>query len=74
MSLPATYTTAQIAEHLGTTTRNVRAKAAQLGLGINLGGPAGYRYTDADVAALLESMRPAPVPARRRRRRRAAAP
>lgn len=63
------HTTAEVAETLRVSPRKIRKTAAELGLGIEVGGRAGFRYTDDDVAALIESMRPVqPVPARRRRR------
>lgn len=66
-----TFTTAEVAEELRISTRKVRKQASALGLGIDVGGRAGYRYSDADKLALWESMRPA-HPAERRRKRRSA--
>lgn len=64
-----TYTTAEVAEQLRISKRKVRKQAATLGLGINVGGTAGYRYSQTDIDALWESMRPAqPIAAKRRRR------
>lgn len=66
-------TTADVADRLRCSKRKVTATATRLGLGANLGGRAGFRFTEADVEAMWESMRPtAPVQARRRRRRRVA--
>lgn len=63
-------TTAEVAELFRCSPRKVRKMAAELGLGIDLGGRAGFRYTDADIAALEQDMRPAaPVTVTRRRRR-----
>lgn len=65
-----TYTTAEVAERLRCSPRKVREVALTLGVGADLGGRAGYRFTEADIDALWESMRPAkPIPQQRRRRR-----
>lgn len=66
----ATLTTADLAERLRCSERKVRKSAVKLGIGIDLGGRAGYRYTEAEADALWESLRPA-KPVERRRRRRA---
>lgn len=63
-----TLTTEEVADRLRCSARKVRVEAAKLGIGANLGGRAGFRYTEADVEALWESMRP-PQPVERRRRR-----
>jgi len=64
------YTTADLAAEFGIAVKTVRKKAADLGIGIGLGGRAGYRYSDADRRRLIDSMKPeAPVAPRRRRRR-----
>lgn len=44
-------------------------EAAKHGIGANLGGRAGWRFTRADVDALRAALRPAPAPSQRRRRR-----
>ena len=62
-------TTSEVAERLRCSVRKVRKQAAALGIGANLAGRAGYRYTEADVDRLWESMRPAQPVDRRRRRR-----
>lgn len=64
-----TMTTTDVAEELRCHPQTVARHAARLGLGTNLGGRAGYRFTRADVDALWEAMRPKPVTAQRRRRR-----
>jgi hypothetical protein len=64
-----TYTTADLAAEFGLAEKTIRKRAARLGLGINLDGRAGYRYSDADRTKLIEDMRPEPVVAKRRRRR-----
>lgn len=63
------HTTADLAAEFGMAPKTVRKKASKLGLGIDLEGRAGFRYSDADRAKLIESMRPAaPVAPRRRKR------
>lgn len=63
-----TYTTADLAAELGVNKKTLRRKAAALGLGIDLEGRAGFRYSESDRTRLYESMRPAqPTPRRRRR-------
>lgn len=64
-----TFTTAEVAEQLRISPRKVRKQSATLGLGINVGGTAGYRYNQADVDALWDSMRPVQTVERRRKRR-----
>lgn len=63
------YTTADLATEFGLSTKTIRRKAEKLNLGIDCEGRAGFRYTEADRAKLIQSMRPAaPVEPRRRRR------
>lgn len=68
--MTATLTTADLAERLRCSERKIRKAAAALGIGADLGGRAGYRYTEAEADALWESLRPV-QPVERRRRRRA---
>jgi len=63
------YTTTDLAAEFGLTTKTIRKKAAKLGLGIDLDGRAGFRYSETDRAKLIESMRPIVDVAPRRRRR-----
>jgi hypothetical protein len=63
------YATVDLAERLDIAPKTVRKKAAKLGLGIDLGGRAGFRYSEDDYRRLVESMRPAAAEPRRRRRR-----
>lgn len=65
-----TFTTAEVAERLRCSVRKVRSQAAALGIGANLSGRAGYRYTDSEIDQLWESMRPV-QPVERRRRKKA---
>lgn len=63
------YTTAELAAEFGIHKNTLRKRAARLGIGIDLEGRAGYRYSEADRAKLVESLRPtAPVTPRKRRR------
>lgn len=62
------YTTADLAAEFGIATKTLRKKAARLGLGIDFDGRAGFRYSEADRLALIESLRPSnPTPRRKRR-------
>lgn len=61
-------TSADLAALFGCDKRTIREKATALGIGVALGGRAGYRYSEADVEALKAALRPA-VPEKRRRRR-----
>lgn len=64
------YTTADLAEKVGLKSTNaVRKRVKPLGLGINLEGRAGYRYSEADLARLVESMKPQTVEKRRKPKR-----
>jgi hypothetical protein len=67
--MTATLTTADLAERLRCSERKVRKAAGQLGIGVDLGGRAGYRYTEAEADALWNSLRPVQTVERRRRRR-----
>lgn len=65
------YTTADVAAKLGCSAKTVRDRAKAAGVGINLDGSAGMRFSDRDVDALVETLRPsAPTATPRRRRRR----
>lgn len=69
----ATETTAEVASWLRCSRAKVYALAREHRIGINLGGRAGWRFTEADKKALREAMRPAtaaPQPVRRPKRRR----
>lgn len=74
MTLPATstevFTADEVAAEFRCSTRKVTDLARLNGIGANLGGRAGWRFTEADKAALWDVMRPKPVapPGRRRRR------
>lgn len=63
------YTTADLAAEFGVATKTLRKKAKALGIGIDLEGRAGFRYSDEDRRRLIESLRPeTPVAPRRKRR------
>lgn len=63
------YTTTDLAAELGVTPKTIRQWAAPLGLGINLDGRVGYRYSDADRQRLIDSRKPTVVKKRRKRGR-----
>lgn len=64
-----TFTAAEVAEQMRVSKRTVTELATKLGLGANFGGSSGYRFREADIDALWESLRPkAEEPVRRRRR------
>lgn len=64
------YTTAELTESVGFASRKtVLRHAKALGLGIDLGGRAGKRYSEADRQKLIESLRPTEPVAKRRKRR-----
>ena len=63
------YTTADLAGEFSMARKTLRKKAAALGLGIDLDGRAGFRYSEADRRKLIDSMKPdQPVAPRRKRR------
>ena len=64
------YTTATLAAEFDIDRKTLRKKARGLGLGIDFGGRAGFRYSDDDRRKLIESLRPVvPTKARKQRRR-----
>ncbi|MCM0618757.1 helix-turn-helix domain-containing protein [Nocardioides bruguierae] len=67
--LPEISTAREVAAFFGCQTRKVSALAHEAGVGAQLGGRAGWRFTRSDVDAMWEVMRPKPQPALRRRRR-----
>lgn len=63
------HTTREVAEQFRCSTWKVLKVAKAAGIGMDVGGRAGWRFTDSDVQALREAMRPQPqTPVRRRRR------
>lgn len=53
-------TAAEVALAFKCSKRKVTDEASRLGIGYNLGGSAGFRFTEADVAALRRALTPAP--------------
>jgi hypothetical protein len=53
--------TLDLATELGTTPKTLRKRAKALGVGINLNGTVGFRFSDQDRQALIDSMRLPPV-------------
>lgn len=51
-------TAKEVAELLRCTPRKVTKTATEKGIGANLGGRAGFRFTESDVDSIRESMRP----------------
>lgn len=66
------YTTATLAAEFDIDRKTLRKKARALGLGIDFGGRAGFRYSDEDRRKLIDSLRPVDPSKVRRQRRRAA--
>ena len=62
------YTTDALAAEFGIARKTLRKKARALGIGIDLEGRAGFRYSEADRQRLIDSMKPAAPTARKRRR------
>jgi hypothetical protein len=58
----------QLAAIFGCSPRKIRETATALGIGLALGGRAGYRYSEADLEAIKAALTPAPPVERRRRR------
>ena len=66
-----TFTAAEVAGQLRCSTHLIRSLARRHGVGIKLGGRAGWRFTTADIDALVATLappKPVEVPRRRRRR------
>lgn len=59
-------TAPEVAALFGCSPRKVWTEARRHAIGYQLGGRAGWRFTDADVEKLRKAMAPAVVPARRR--------
>lgn len=67
-----TLTIYEVAARLRCGRQKIATVARRHGIGMQLGGSAGWRFTEADYARLLAALSPAPEPAVRRRRRRSA--
>ena len=63
------HTTETLAAELGVARKTIRKRAKALGIGIDLAGRAGFRYSETVRRQLLESLRPVATPAKRRKRR-----
>ena len=66
------YSTADVAAKLGCSSRTVLNRAKDAGVGINIDGRTGMRFSEADVERLVANLRPVPATSPRRRRRRTA--
>lgn len=64
-----TQTVYEVAEEFRCSPRKVSDIARANGIGAQLGGRAGWRFTEADKLALWDAMRPAKKAIVRRRRR-----
>ncbi|NYD39950.1 hypothetical protein [Nocardioides panaciterrulae] len=68
------FTVYEVAEEFRCGRQKVADVAREHGIGAQLGGRAGWRFTEADKRALWEAMKPKEkAPVSRRRRRRSAA-
>lgn len=67
------YKTSDLATEFNCHPKTVLRKAAQLRIGIDLGGRAGKRFSEADRRTFIESLKPDAAPLRRRRRTRVTA-
>lgn len=59
-STDAVQTSYELAEEFRCGPRTVQKAAARHGIGVNLGGRAGWRFTAADKQALWDAMRTKP--------------
>lgn len=64
-----TQTVYEVADEFRCSPRKVSDVARANGIGANLGGRAGWRFTESDKLALWDAMRPTPVRVVRKRRR-----
>lgn len=67
--MSALLNTHEAAEALDMSEYTVRKLARRVGVGYNIGGASGWRFTPAEVERMRDSMRPAAATPRRRRRR-----
>lgn len=59
MSTPTeNHKTSEVANLLRCTPRTVTKLATELGIGANLGGSAGFRFTTAEIEQMRDSLRP----------------
>lgn len=59
-------TAPEVAAELRCNRQTVVRMAKRLGVGMNLGGRAGFRFSDDDIATMREALRPKVVTRRRR--------
>lgn len=71
MSAEEEFTADEVAAKFRCSARLVKKHAAKNHIGLNLKGNAGWRFTEAEIRALREAMKP-PAPVQRQRRRRVA--
>lgn len=48
------YKTSEVAEQFRCSRKKITAVATELGVGLNLGGSAGFRFSDADIDAMRD--------------------
>lgn len=68
----ATLTIYEVADRLRCGRKKIATVARRHGIGMQLGGSAGWRFTEADYDRLLAALSTTPEPVVRRRRRRSA--
>lgn len=66
---PGPKSTKEVADELRCSKVKVQQLARSLGVGYDIGGTVGFRFTDADVQKMRDSLRIQPPVAARRRRR-----
>lgn len=57
MSSGEYFTATEVGQRFDCSPYTITAHATRLGIGFNLGGRAGWRFTDADVAAIERHLR-----------------
>jgi hypothetical protein len=67
------HTTESLAAEFDVDRKTLRKKARALGIGIDFGGRAGFRYSEDDRRKLIDSLRPVPEVKKARKSRRRAA-
>jgi hypothetical protein len=69
MTATTIHTLSEVAAEFRCGDRKIAIVAKANGIGMQLGGRAGWRFTDTDVIALREAMRPRVAAPMRRRKR-----
>jgi len=54
-------TAAEVAARFGCSARKIKQEAARFGIGMNLRGRAGWRFSEADVEKLRRALTPPPA-------------